>query len=83
MYDTSWMAAGKCRAHPVSAFFPSDSDGVERAREICTTCPVRVPCVNYAVSNHIEQGIWGGTSARQRLKMARGRRWTSDSDQAS
>lgn len=36
--------------------------------EICVDCPVREPCLRHAVE-HNEQGIWCGTTERQRKKM--------------
>ncbi|MGH9301818.1 MAG: WhiB family transcriptional regulator, partial [Acidimicrobiales bacterium] len=57
-----------------ATFFPSDGVGVEVARHICAECPVRTPCLEYALDNHIDHGVWGGTSERERRRIARGRR---------
>jgi WhiB family transcriptional regulator, redox-sensing transcriptional regulator len=75
--DTSWMADGTCREYPPNVFFPVDGVGVEVARRICATCPVREPCLEYAVSNRIEHGVWGGTSERGRRRLARSRQFAS------
>jgi WhiB family redox-sensing transcriptional regulator len=72
--DTSWMQQGKCRDLPPSTFFPSDGVGVEIARRICADCPVKAPCLEYALYNHIEHGVWGGASERERRRIARRRR---------
>ena len=72
--DTSWMMEGKCREHPANTFFPSDGVGVAVARRICATCPVKEPCLEYALDNHIEHGVWGGTSERGRRLIVRQRR---------
>jgi WhiB family redox-sensing transcriptional regulator len=74
--DTSWMADAVCKEHPPEVFFPTDGVGVEVARRICANCPVREPCLNYAIHNRIEHGVWGGTSerGRRRLAMAQNRR---------
>lgn len=71
--DTSWMAVGNCREHPPQVFFPTDGVGVEKARKICATCPVKEPCLEYAVKNRIEHGVWGGTSERGRRRLYRAR----------
>jgi len=72
--DTDWMARGKCRdVHP-SVFFPSDGVGVEVAQRICAGCPVTGPCLEYALANHIDHGVWGGASERERRRIARSRR---------
>lgn len=72
--DTSWMLEGRCRNHPANTFFPSDGVGVAVARRICANCPVKEPCLDYALDNRIEHGIWGGTSERARALIARRRR---------
>lgn len=72
--DTEWMARGNCRNHPPETFFPSDGVGVEIARQICATCPVAQLCLEYALENGIDHGVWGGTSERQRRRILRERR---------
>src|SRR5215475_2614241 len=72
--DMEWMAVGNCREESPSLFFPSDGVGVEVARRICATCPVKSPCLEYALANGIDHGVWGGASERERRRIARRRR---------
>lgn len=72
--DTEWMADGNCRSQPPSLFFPSDGVGVDAARRLCATCPVKSPCLEYALRNRIDHGVWGGTSERERRRILRQRR---------
>ncbi len=72
--DTEWMAEGKCREVEPSAFFPSDGVGVDAARRICADCPVKGPCLEYALQHRIDHGVWGGASERERRRIARARR---------
>jgi WhiB family redox-sensing transcriptional regulator len=72
--DTDWMANGKCRDLPPAVFFPSDGVGVGVARRICAHCPVREACLEYALDNRIDHGVWGGTSERERHRIALRRR---------
>lgn len=72
--DNEWMAEGNCREHAPSVFFPSDGVGVEVARRICANCPVKEPCLEYALRNGIDHGVWGGASERERRRIARRRR---------
>ena len=74
----SWMARGRCRAEPPSLFFPSDGVGVEVARRICADCPVKAACLEYALRNGIDHGVWGGTSERERRRIARRRRLAAE-----
>ena len=64
--DTEWMARGSCADESPSLFFPSDGVGVEVARRICATCPVTDECLEHALVNRIDHGVWGGASERQR-----------------
>jgi WhiB family transcriptional regulator, redox-sensing transcriptional regulator len=68
------MGKGKCAELAPDIFFPSDGAGVEVARRICADCPVKTPCLEYAMRNHIDHGVWGGTSERERRRIARRRR---------
>ena len=72
--DTAWMRRGNCREEPPSLFFPSDGTGVDIARQLCATCPVKEPCLEYALRNRIDHGVWGGTSERERRRILRQRR---------
>lgn len=72
--ETPWMNDGRCRDHPPEVFFPSDGVGVTIAQRVCATCSVREPCLEYALENRIDHGVWGGTSERQRRRILKGRR---------
>ena len=71
---TEWMANGLCAEKHPSIFFPSDGVGVEKARKICNECPMQTPCLEYALRNRIDHGVWGGTSERQRRRILKERR---------
>jgi WhiB family redox-sensing transcriptional regulator len=72
--ENDWMAIGNCRFEPPSTFFPSDGVGVEVAKRICNECPAQAPCLEYALTNRIDHGVWGGTSERQRRRILKKRR---------
>jgi len=72
--DTEWMSQGKCASLPPAIFFPNDGVGVEIARRICADCPVKATCLEYALENHIDHGVWGGASERERRRILRRRR---------
>ncbi len=55
-------------------FFPSDGLGVQAATAICRDCPVREPCLEYALVNRIQHGVFGGESERSRERILRQRR---------
>ncbi len=70
----TWMADGECRNYPPSAFFPSDGVGVDAARRICATCKVQQACLEYALVQRIDHGVWGGSSERERRRILKQRR---------
>lgn len=72
--DMEWMGHGNCRDEPPSRFFPSDGVGVDVARRVCEGCPVKEPCLEYALHHRIDHGVWGGTSERERRRILRRRR---------
>lgn len=48
---------------------PFDHDGVYATREqkrICSTCPVRIDCLEFALTNRIDDDVWGGHTPRER-----------------
>jgi WhiB family redox-sensing transcriptional regulator len=72
--EHAWMQEGHCRYYPPGAFFPSDGVGVDAARQICAECPVKAECLEYALENRIDHGVWGGCSERERRRIQRRRR---------
>ena len=45
--------------------------GVEYNRELCQTCAVRAECLEVALADPDLQGLWGGTSPRERMALRR------------
>ncbi len=37
-----------------------------RAKDICASCPVRQPCLDYAIQIREPHGIWGGLNENER-----------------
>ena len=68
------MLEAKCRGRAPQDFFPSDGAGVDQARRICADCPVKAPCLEYALTYRIDHGVWGGASERERRRILRRRR---------
>ena len=67
------MAEARCRSMDPEIFFPTDGLGVQRAAEICEACPVREACLEYALRNGIQHGVFGGLSERARVRLRRAR----------
>lgn len=67
----AWMNRGSCRGQDQRIWFPGKGQSLERARAICDTCPVRVDCLQHALSNPDLSGIWAGTSHKERTRLRR------------
>ena len=72
--EYAWMFHARCRGISPAEFFPSDGTGVETAQRVCAACPVTSECLEYALLNRIEHGVWGGASERERRRILRRRR---------
>ena len=53
-------------------FFPGRGETAGPARQVCAACPVRQPCLDYAITNRITYGIWGGLTERERRALRSG-----------
>lgn len=75
--DDLWQLRASCRGPNNSLFFPpsqaerkEDKDArEERAKAICRTCPVREPCLEYALRIREAHGIWGGLNEIERKSL--------------
>ena len=52
----------------LEVFFPSQGKKAKAALDICTVCPVRYECLEYAMNENMEEGVWGGTKQDERAK---------------
>ncbi|MCG7203641.1 WhiB family transcriptional regulator [Streptomyces arenae] len=67
-----WQARAKCRtADPEELFVEGAAQN--RAKAVCTGCPVRTECLAYALDHRVEHGIWGGMTERARRGLLRRR----------
>ncbi|MBC3191680.1 WhiB family transcriptional regulator [Pseudonocardia sp. C8] len=73
-----WRDEARCRTADPELFFPEPGRGqqtrrqVARAVAICHTCPVRTPCLEWAIRHREQFGVWGGVTARARRAMGPG-----------
>lgn len=55
------LAEGRCIGSDRHDLFFSDRPvELAAAQEICAGCPVRIRCLEYALENEVEWGVWGG-----------------------
>jgi WhiB family redox-sensing transcriptional regulator len=65
----AWMVRAQCRGEDTALFFPAVGVSVARARVICSICPVRQECLNYARADVDTAGVWGGATQQERRKL--------------
>jgi WhiB family redox-sensing transcriptional regulator len=71
-----WQHSAACRDEDPELFFPVSDIGpgaqqVKQAKAICAQCPVRSACLEYALDNGLDYGIFGGATERERRDLAR------------
>jgi WhiB family transcriptional regulator, redox-sensing transcriptional regulator len=73
--DLWWQEFGACRDADTALFYVDQGGSTREARAVCTRCDpgIRAECLAYALANSEQFGIWGGTSERERRKLAKGR----------
>jgi WhiB family transcriptional regulator, redox-sensing transcriptional regulator len=63
-----------CESTDLEAFFVQDGSGtyadVRLLQRICSTCVVKVECLNYALKHEV-LGYWGNTNELQRRRIRR------------
>jgi len=65
-FAARWRELAACRGTDLGLFFPEGGESAGPARQVCAACPVRQPCLDYAITNRITHGIWGGLTERER-----------------
>ena len=47
----------------------SSASTIRQAKAFCKMCPVKTQCLEYAIVNDEQHGIWGGLSTQDRKKL--------------
>lgn len=55
----------------------------DQAKTLCDGCPVMTQCLAYALNNGEDEGIWGGTTPKERASILRRRNNTPAQDGAA
>ena len=72
----NWRDNAACRDTDPDLFFPVGTTGlaveqISAAKAVCATCPVKGPCLEFALITNQDSGVWGGTSEDERRKIRR------------
>ena len=79
MFNDDWQQRAACRDEDPELFFPVSEIGpaarqAAEAKAVCARCPVRERCLEYAVDNGLDHGIFGGTTEAERRELRRSAR---------
>jgi len=69
--STDWRHRAACRHVDPELFFPVGNVGpavaqVQEAKQVCSTCTVVQPCLEWAIESGSDTGVWGGMSEDER-----------------
>jgi WhiB family redox-sensing transcriptional regulator len=75
--EQTWQVRAACRGPQATVFFPPATFERKedrrlreaRAKDICRTCPVKSPCLEYALAIREPHGIWGGKNESERRQI--------------
>ncbi len=67
----AWQDLGACQNADPEAWFPEQGGPTALAKDICRRCEVRTDCLEYALENREQHGIWGGLTERERTNLLR------------
>ena len=72
--ENEWQERGACRGIEVALFFPAVEHEAYEAKAICSMCPVRARCLEFALEQGERFGIWGGYTTLERKELLAERR---------
>ena len=77
--NPTWRTRAACTGIDSDLFYPTSEDEAEadEAKAICAVCPVSTACLEHALAFREKEGIWGGTTERERRRIHRQRRKTA------
>ncbi|BFP57225.1 WhiB family transcriptional regulator [Streptomyces fimicarius] len=80
----NWRLHAACREEDPDLFFPIGSTGpavvqTAEAKTVCRSCPVQAACLEWALENGQDSGIWGGLSENERRALKRRSRRRAES----
>jgi WhiB family redox-sensing transcriptional regulator len=68
-----WMLQAACSGETTDVFFTERGQRDKAAKQFCDVCPVRRPCLDYAMEHRLFEGVWGGLNADERRSLLRRR----------
>jgi WhiB family redox-sensing transcriptional regulator len=66
--DDKWRKDAACKGIDTSDFFSLDPKKVNVMKKVCDLCSVKKDCLQFALTNEISWGIYGGMTSTERNK---------------
>ncbi len=71
-----WRSKAACLSVDPELFFPIGNTGpaltqAAEAKAVCHNCPVETVCLQWAMDNNQDSGVWGCLSEEERRSMKR------------
>ncbi len=71
-----WRSEAACLNVDPELFFPIGNTGpavaqVAEAKAVCRECSVESDCLQWAIANNQDSGVWGGLSEEERRSLKR------------
>jgi WhiB family redox-sensing transcriptional regulator len=71
-----WRNYAECLGEDPELFFPIGTTGaaleqINEAKQVCLRCDVRERCLQWALENKQDHGVWGGLSEDERRALKR------------
>jgi WhiB family redox-sensing transcriptional regulator len=72
--EAVWRERGACKGLDPQIFYPETDEDADTAKRVCAQCHVQTACLEYALQFREREGVWGGTTERERRRIIRQRR---------
>ena len=71
-----WRSTAACRTEDPNLFFPAATTGpdlliTEQAKAVCRRCPIVERCLQWAMDDRIDYGVFGGLTEKERVSLRR------------
>ncbi len=71
-----WRSKAACLSVDPELFFPIGNTGpaiaqATEAKRVCASCEVREVCLQWAIANNQDAGVWGGLGEDERRSLKR------------
>ena len=67
----SWRERAACRGCDSDLFFVASRGNYRDGKAVCATCTVTEDCLNWALTNRVTCGLYGGLSPAERSRVRR------------